>query len=106
MRRFYSLFSKGQAVPDQLTWSHYIKLLKLRDMESINYYIEIATKFNLSYRELHQKIKNNEYERLPKETKLKLINKEENTIEEFIKNPILIKNKYNYTEISEKILKS
>ena len=24
MRKFYLMFSKGQAVPDQLTWSHYI----------------------------------------------------------------------------------
>ena len=24
MRKFYLMFSKGQAVPDQLIWSHYI----------------------------------------------------------------------------------
>lgn len=76
MRKFYILFSKSQAVPDQLTWSHYIELLKLDDIDSVNYYIDISVKLNLSYRKLHEKIKNNEYERLDKNTKLKLISKE------------------------------
>ena len=34
-----------------------------------------------------------------------MINKEDSKIEDFIKNPILIKNSYNYKEVSEKILK-
>ena len=107
MRKFYVLFSKSQAVPDQLTWSHYIELLKLKDMECINYYIDISIKLNLGYRQLHQKIKNKEYERLDEETKSKLIARDERNaqIEDFIKHPILIKNTLNYQEISEKILK-
>ena len=36
-----------------------------------------------------------EYQRLEDKTKLKLINKEETTVSDFIKNPIVIKNKYN-----------
>ena len=40
VRRFYILFSKSQAVPDQLTWSHYIELLKFDNMECIYYYID------------------------------------------------------------------
>ena len=107
MRQFYILFSKSQAVPDQLTWSHYCELLKINDIECINYYITISIKLNLSYRQLRQKIKSNEYERLNEETKNKLIskNKENNQIKDFIKHPILIKNTLNYQEISEKILK-
>jgi len=106
MRKFY-LFQKGQAMPAQLqlTWSHYIELLNIEDINKVNYYMQIAKNQNLSYRELHRRIKSNEYERLGDKTKDKLINKEENTIDDFIKNPILIKNNYNYTEISEKILK-
>lgn len=42
---------------------------------------------------------------MPNKTKLKLINKMENKISDFIKNPMLIKNSYNYSEVSEKILK-
>jgi len=104
MRQFY-MFSKSHSVSDFLTYTHYRKMFKLKNSNEIDYYINIAINQNLSVRQLEEKIKNNEYERLPKETKLKLINKEENTIEDFIKNPILIKNKYNYTEISERILK-
>ena len=59
----------------------------------------------LSVRELTLKIKNKEYERLDDNTKLKLINEEESKVEYFIKNPILIKNNYNYIEISERLLK-
>ncbi|MBR5662931.1 MAG: DUF1016 family protein [Bacilli bacterium] len=46
-----------------------------------------------------------EYERLDEKTKDKLINTDKNVVSDFIKNPILIKNVYNYREISEKILK-
>ena len=56
-------------------------------------------------RELRTRIKDKEYERLDNKTKEKLINKEENKVSDFLKNPILIKNSYNYTKISENILK-
>ncbi|MBQ8892762.1 MAG: DUF1016 family protein [Bacilli bacterium] len=49
-------------------------------------------------------IKLNEYERLPDETKNKLIKKEKSDIIDFVKNPIIIKGNNNYKEISEKIL--
>ena len=107
MRQFY-LMAKNQkwsAVPTELTWSHYSELLILSNPNEIEYYIKIAIDQNLSYRDLHQKIKNKEYGRLPKDTKDKLIKKENNVVNDFIKNPILIKNSYNYTKITEKILK-
>ena len=69
------------------------------------YYIDITKKYNLSVRELRNKVKNKEYERLDNKTKEKLTKKEESVVSDFIKNPILIKNSYNYTEISEKVLK-
>ena len=61
--------------------------------------------WNLSVRELQNKIKNNEYERLDDNTKNNLINKEESSVVDFVKNPIIVRNSYNYTEISEKVLK-
>ena len=90
-----------------LTWSHFCEVLALRDINKINYYLNISIKNNLSKRELRNKIKSNEYERLDEETKNKLItnNKCNNEIKDFIKHPILIKNTFNYQEISEKILK-
>ena len=106
MRQFYEMFSneKWSAVGTVLTWSHYREILPLKDINEINYYIHISIKYNLSYRDLQKKIKSKEYQRLDNNTKIKLINKEEEKIQDFIKTPILIKNRYN-EEISEKILK-
>ena len=105
MRQFYLFSQKGQTLSAQLMWSHYTELLNIDDINKINYYIKITAEQNLSVRELRNKIKNNEYERLDYKTKEKIINNEEMLPQDFIKNPILIKNNYAYTEISEKILK-
>lgn len=59
----------------------------------------------MSVRELRNKIKNNEYERLDEKTKLKLTNKEIFEVNDFVKNPIIIKNSNNYEIINENILK-
>ena len=104
MRQFYYIIEKGVAMPHQLSWSHVLAILPICNIHEINYYINISIKQNLSYRELRNKIKNKEYERLDESTKNKLINKVEEEIEDFVKNPILIKNSYK-EEISEKGLK-
>ena len=106
MRMFYILYEKSPTLSDQLTWSHYKEILKFNDINEINYYISIIESYNLSVRELREKIKNKEYQRLDDNAKLKLINKEEVNASDFIKNPIVIKNKYNYDieNISEKML--
>ena len=80
-------------------------MLKIEDINKINYYIRITEEQNLSVRELRTKIKNNEYERLDDKTKNKLITKEDLLPKDLIKNPILIKNSYDYELISEKLLK-
>ena len=106
IRQYYIVFEdkKWSQVATKLSWSHYTELLPLKEENKILYYINISIKQNLSRNELRARIKNKEYERLDESTKLKLITKEENKVSDFIKNPILIKNSYNYTEISEKIL--
>ena len=106
MLKFYKLNEKVQALPAELTWSHYIELLSLENTNEIKYYIDISIKQSLSYRKLRERIKSKEYQRLDDNTKLKLINKEEVNVSDFIKNPIVIKNKYNYDieNISEKML--
>ena len=105
MRKFYLYIQKGPTLSSQLTWSHYVELLVLDDLNQINYYIDISIKNNLSVRQLRDKIKSNEYERLPDKTKNKLITHNDLEVTDFIKNPIIIKNNYNYEEISEKMLK-
>ena len=62
----------------------------------------------MSKRQLRERIRNKEYQRLDDKTKLKLINKEETKINDFVKNPIVIHNKYNFDKerISEKVLQN
>ena len=106
MRQFYLLSEKIATLSQQLTWSHYCELLVFDNVDEINYYIKQTEIYNLSVRELREKIKSKEYQRLEDKTKLKLINKEETAVSDFIKNPIVIRNKYNIDKesITEKIL--
>ncbi len=88
----------------QLTMSHYRLLFSIKNKEEVNYYIDQVSKKCLSKRQLEMLIKSHAYERLPKSTKQKLINKEETKLPDLVPNPIMIRNKNNYEIISEKIL--
>ena len=76
MRQFYLIIEKSQPVADQLTWRHYQELLPIKDINKINYYITISINQNLSKRQLRERTKNKEYERLGENTKKKLMQKE------------------------------
>ena len=106
IRQFYLLFhnQKVSTLSTQLTWSHYSELLSLDNIDEINYYIMITEQQSLSVRELRERIKNKEYERLDDKTKEKLITKKETDVVDFIKNPIAIKNTTKKEIISEKVL--
>ena len=106
MLKFYNFITdkKLPTVSAKLTWSHFDELLKLKNINSIYYYMLISDQQNLSVRQLRERIKNKEYERLDDITKEKLIAKEETTIVDLIKNPIVIKNNDNREIISEKAL--
>jgi len=71
MKQFYKVFSdkKVSTLWTQLSWSHYRELLKFNDINIINFYLNISVNQNLSVRELSNKIKNKEYERLDEQTK-------------------------------------
>ena len=103
MRKFYNI-AKSQSLIGQLSWTHYCMLLPLNDIDKINYYIKITENENLSVRKLRDRIKSHEYERLDDKTKEKLINKEKVNAADLIKDPILIRNKYDTDKISEKML--
>ena len=104
MLKFYELNEKVQTLSAQLSWSHYCELLSFENTDKINYYIELVKNNNLSVRQLRERIKSNEYERLPKSTKNKSAEQKESDIVDFIKNPILIKNSNKYDIFSEKVL--
>lgn len=103
MRQFYKVFQKWQTLSAKLSWSHYCEILWFDD-NKFQYYIKITELNNLSIRQLRERIKSNEYERLPKSTKNKSVEQKESDIVDFIKNPILIKNSNKYDIFSEKVL--
>ena len=108
MRKFYIFVEKVATMSRKLTWSHYCELLSIDNVNEINYYIKITEEHYLSVRELRERIKSKEYQRLDDNTKLKLINKEETKVSDFVKNPIVINNKHNLDKesITEKVLQN
>ena len=104
IKQFYNIIEKVPTLSGKLTWSHWYEILPIKDIDKIKYYINISEKQNLGVRELREKIKSKEYERLDDKTKQKLIENKDNKIEDYIKHPIIIKNTTNYESISEKTL--
>ena len=103
MRQFYKVSQKWQTVSAKLSWSHYCEILWFDD-NKFQYYVKITELNSLSIRQLRERIKSNEYERLSKSTKNKLINQDESNVVDFVKNPILIRNSDRYNIFSEKVL--
>ena len=101
MKKFYYLIQKMATVSPILTYSHYVELLSFENINEVKYYVAICEQNNLSVRQLRERIKNKEYERLDASTKLKLIKKEKLEVQDTIKNPIIISN---YEIVSEKVL--
>ena len=86
MRQIYLKFRKRQTLSGELSISHYIILSRIDNENEINYYNNKSKTLNLSVRELRERIKSNEYERIGYKEEL-----EEPKINTFIKNPIIIK---------------
>ena len=87
-----------------MSWSHYSELLSIKDENELIYYINIAYERNLSKRELREKIKNKEYQRMPIETKNKIVSKDKIEVKDLVPNPILIRNRNNTEIVTEKAL--
>ena len=104
MRAFYELIQKCGPVDRVLSWSHYVKLLPLKNVEEIKYYISIIKRDNLSKRALAERIKTNEYGRLSDGAKAGLLNKEELSLVQSIPSPIVLMPNKSYEVYTEKIL--
>ncbi|MBR2833343.1 MAG: DUF1016 family protein [Bacilli bacterium] len=106
MLKYYNFVSEGKlpTVSAKLSWSHYDEILRFNDVNKIAYYIRIIEQQNLSIRQLRKRIKSNEYERIPIESKSKLKSNEKLKPNDLIPNPIMIKNSNDYKNISEKVL--
>ena len=107
MRKFYEIFSneKLSTVWPKLSWSHYRELIRLKSIDEIKYYITISEEQNLSQRQLYNRIKIHEYDRLNDETKNKLKNHKQLKIDDLIPNPITIKTNTLDAKLSEYSLK-
>lgn len=64
MRLFYVRFPKIQTVSGQLTWSHYLELLKCDDTMEMQFYYNAAIKDGWKVRELRRQIKSSLFQRL------------------------------------------
>ena len=104
MIKYYVMVQKLGPVAPILTWSHYLKLLALNDINEIKYYINITKRDNLSKRALAERIKSNEYCRLSTEAKQKLLNKESLTLVQSVPSPIMLAPNKCYEVYTEKVL--
>ena len=106
-RSFYLLYPNVNTLCSHLTWSHYRLLLSIKNENERNYYINQVILNHLSVRELINLIKSKAYERLSYADKenIKLIeNNSTLTIEDMIKDPILIKANKETNKLDEKTL--
>ena len=105
MRKLYLSFRNEKVAPlvPQLTWSHCLLLIPLEDKAIIYYAYQVIYR-NLSKRQLADAIKNKEYERLPEETKNDLVIRNDSKINDYIKNPIIIKDNIGFDVVTEKVL--
>ncbi len=107
MRKFYIVFSNENLNPlgSKLSWSHYRELLVVKNIDAIKYYIGVCEKNKLSKRELQERIKNHEYDRLSDETKNKLMKSDQLKVYDLVPNPIIIKSNIFNENLTEYALK-
>ena len=64
MRKFYCLFPIRSTVLTELSWSHYLELIKIEEESKRNFYIKESINSKWSVRELQRQIASLLYERL------------------------------------------
>ena len=111
MRSFYLLLSIYPPLADKLkniniTWSNVCEILKLKDFYEIEYYLELTNKLCLTKRELRSRIKFDEYNRLPLETKEKLKNSNEVSSGEKVPSPVVLDGLLYKDKLTEKIVQT
>ena len=108
MRLFYIEFPIIGSLRQQLTWTHYRYILPIKDENERNYYINRVILDNLSVRDLRREIKNKSFDRLSYADKENIeIISDMNlslSIEDMIKDPIILKSDIDTNEINEKVI--
>jgi len=96
MRKFYSLFEIRTTVMSELSWSHYLELIKIDDNNKRNFYMKEAINSQWSVRELQRQRDSLLYERLittkDKDKILELVTKGHDikTGKDLIKDPFIL----------------
>ena len=107
-RMFYLYFPIVAAVRQQLSWTHYKLILPIKNINERNYYINRVILNNLSTRELQREIKNKSFDRLSYADKnnIEIISDMNSSlsIEDMIKDPIILKSDIDTNEINEKAI--
>ena len=113
MRRFYLYFPITQALPGQLSWTHYVELLKVKEENIRNFYMQECINSRWNYRELGRMIKSHLYERLlasnDKDNKLAVQGNIINTSKDLIKDPYILEflnleNNYKEKDLEKEII--
>ena len=109
MRLFYLLIQKGTPLAAQfkninMTWSNVCEIMQLKNSEKMKYYLELSNKLCLTKRELREKIKSKEYERLDSNIKEKLMKQEEISVRDKIPDPIVLEGLEYREKLTEKVV--
>ena len=109
MRTLFMFSQKWQPVAAEfknmnISWSNLCEILKLKDIEEIRYYLNLSNKLCLTKRELREKIKSKEYERLDSTIKEKLLKQEGFSVKDKIPNPIVLEGLEYKERLTEKIV--
>ena len=109
MRQFYLLTQKSPPLAAKfksinITWSNICEIMQLKNLEEIEYYLNLSNKLCLTKLELRTKIKSKEYGRLPLAVKEKLNSNEIVSPDEKVPSPIVLKGLSYKDKLTEKIV--
>ncbi len=93
VRKFYICYPIGQTLSAQLTWSHYLELLKIKEEDIRNFYAQECINSKWEVRDLRRMIKSHLYERLlvsNEDNKLAVQGNVINTSKDLIKDPYVL----------------
>lgn len=94
MRRFYLMFPIRETVSPELSWSHYIKLMRVEDKTARKFYMEEAVNSGWSVRQLERQINTMFYQRIIASHNKGSVAKEIETTEPKLEYEAIIKDPY------------
>ena len=109
MRQFYLLTQKSPPLAAKfksinITWSNICEIMQLKNLEEIEYYLNLSNKLCLTKLELRTKIKSKEYERIDSIIKEKLMKQGEVSVKDKIPDPIVLEGLEYKEKLTEKVV--